>query len=114
MWSYEDAKEIGLLHDPLSEAKLINSIATARCFENGIVFVFCNSASEGEIARPQYFGNMAGRSQITVPFKGPVAHADHAREEMISADVDIKKITDDAEKVYWIRKDWDEDYAPKL
>lgn len=107
-WSLDDGGELAIAHDPLSEAKMLNSISTARCFENGIVFVLCNPAHESDVERKQPFGTMAGRTQITVPFKGPVAHCDHIREEMIIADVDIKTITDDVEEVYKIRKDWDE------
>ncbi|KAG2209603.1 hypothetical protein INT46_007598 [Mucor plumbeus] len=107
-WSLDDGGELAIAQDPLSEAKMLNSISTARCFENGIVFVLCNPANESDVERKQPFGNMAGRTQITVPFKGPVAHCDHEREEMIVADVDIKSLTDDAEEVYKVRKDWDE------
>ncbi|KAI9475944.1 MAG: Nitrilase/cyanide hydratase and apolipo protein N-acyltransferase [Benjaminiella poitrasii] len=106
-WSLDDGDDSAIMHDPLSEAKMLNSISTARCFENGITFVLCNPANESNMKREQPFGNMAGRTQIVVPFKGPVAHCDHLREEMIIADVDIKSITDAAEKVYKIREDWD-------
>jgi predicted amidohydrolase len=107
-WSLDDGGELAIAHDPLSEAKMLNSIATARCFENGIVFVFVNPANEGEAQKDQPFGIMAGRTQIAAPFKGPVAHCDHIKEEMIVATVDIKKITEDSEEVYKVRKDYDE------
>lgn len=107
----DDGGELAVAQDPLSEAKLLNSISTARCFENGIVFVLCNPANEGEVKRRQPFGTMAGRTQITVPFKGPVAHADHIREEMIVADVDVARFSDESEQVYKIRKDYNEGYC---
>ncbi|KAI8393469.1 carbon-nitrogen hydrolase [Radiomyces spectabilis] len=107
-WSFEDAGEVGQGHDSMSEAKLINAVCTARAFENEICMVFVNAANESDVDRPQPFGQLAGRTQITVPFKGPVAQCDHNRQEMLVADVDISGLTNDAEKVYQIRKDWRE------
>jgi predicted amidohydrolase len=87
---------------------MLNTISIARCFEYGIVFVLCNPAHESKVERKQPFGPMIGNTQIAVPFKGPIAHCNHRREEMIIADVDIKAITDDSEVFHKIRKDWDE------
>ncbi|KAL0083842.1 Nitrilase/cyanide hydratase and apolipo protein N-acyltransferase [Phycomyces blakesleeanus] len=107
-WSMEDCGELGLKHDLQSEVKLLNNLCMTRAFESEICMVFCNGAAESAVSRPQPFGNLAGRTQITVPFKGPIAHCDHAKEEMIVAEVNVKQLTDDAEKVYQIRKDWRE------
>ncbi|KAI8090988.1 Nitrilase/cyanide hydratase and apolipo protein N-acyltransferase [Gilbertella persicaria] len=109
-WSLDDGGALAIAQDPLSEANMLNAISTARCFENGIVFVLCNPAHESNVTREQPFGTMAGRTQITVPFKGPVAHCDHEKEAMIVADVDIDGLTKDAEEVYKVRKDWDQGY----
>lgn len=94
----------------MSEAKLLNSISTARCYENGIVFVLCNPANEGSVERRQPFGTMAGRTQIAVPFRGPVAHADHTREEMVVATMDVAQYANESEEVYKIREDYDGGY----
>jgi predicted amidohydrolase len=105
-WTLEDGGPVATNHDPLCEAKLLNSLGTARCFENGIVFVLCNGAYQGQVERKQPFGEMAGRTQISVPFKGPVAHLDHNREDMIIAQVDVESITRDSEDIYKVREDW--------
>ncbi|KAI8879043.1 carbon-nitrogen hydrolase [Backusella circina FSU 941] len=105
-WTLEDGGQVALNHDPLCEAKLLNAIGTARCVENSIVFVLCNGAYTGEVERRQPLGEMAGRTQISVPFKGPVAHLDHNREDMIIANVDIEGITRDSENIYRVREDW--------
>lgn len=107
-WCATDGGDIASNYDPLSEAKMLNAISVARCYENSIAFVFCNPSAEGEIEREQPFGKSAGRSQIAVPFKGAIAHADHDKEEMLIADVDIKQITDDSEEVYKVKKDYKE------
>ncbi|KAF7728469.1 hypothetical protein EC973_006022 [Apophysomyces ossiformis] len=107
-WCLEDAGKIGLGHDAMSEVKFIDSLCITRAFENEICLVYCNTAAPRTPTEPSF--TSAGRSQITVPFKGPVAHLDHNREDMIIADVDIKAITQDAESVYWIKKDWDSGY----
>ncbi|KAI9023577.1 carbon-nitrogen hydrolase [Phycomyces nitens] len=107
-WSMEDAGEVGLKHDLQSEVKLLNHLCVTRAFENEICMVFCNGAAESQVERQQPYGKLAGRTQITVPFKGPVAHCDHDREEMIMAEIDVKQLTDDAEEAYRIRKDWKE------
>ncbi|KAI8137495.1 carbon-nitrogen hydrolase [Fennellomyces sp. T-0311] len=107
-WTLEDAGPIGMKHDPMSESKFIDYICTARAYENEVCMVFCNGAdaSEGQPKPP--LGTMAGGTQITVPFKGPVAHCKGRAEEMIVAEVDVEGLTSDAEKVYKIRKDWAE------
>lgn len=87
---------------------MLNAISVARCYENSITFAFCNPANEGDIERKQPFGRLAGRSQIAVPFKGAVAHADHEKEEMLVADIDIKQMTEDSEQVYKVKKDFKE------
>lgn len=107
-WSLDDGGELAIEYDPLSEAKMLNAISTARCYENSIVFVLCNPANDSKVDSPQPFGTMAGRTQIAVPFRGPIAHSDHIHEEMIVATVDVKAITDASEEVYKVRKDYNE------
>lgn len=90
-------------HDPESEAKFIDYVCAARAMENEICMVFCNSAAD-DVHRP--FGTMAGGTQVTVPFKGPVAHTKSNKEEMIVTDVDVAQLVADAETCYKVRQDW--------
>ena len=100
-WCFEDAG-IGLNHDLNSEITLVNALCTARAFENEIVVIYANAVNDekplGQLER------LIGRSQIAVPFKGPIHLLDHTREEMFvqTVDTDILK---DAETAYTIRQD---------
>ncbi|KAG2217326.1 hypothetical protein INT45_010775 [Circinella minor] len=107
-WTLEDAGPIGMKHNPNSETMLIDYICTARAIENEICMVFCNGADAAEGQEKSPSGTMAGGTQISVPFIGPVAHCSGGTEEMIITDIDVKELTDDAEKVYKIRQDWKE------
>ncbi len=102
-WCFEDAS-IGLMHEPNSEIKLVNAVCTARAFENEIILVFANAASYNTMLSGT--DQLIGRSQITVPFKGPVHILPHADEEMFIQSVDTA-ILKDAEWAYTIRKDLD-------
>lgn len=76
-WCYEDAG-IGMAHDAGSEVKLVNALCVTRAFENEIVLVYANAAG-----RETFDGveeTLIGRSQVTVPFKGPVTMLDHNQE----------------------------------
>jgi predicted amidohydrolase len=103
-WCFEDASQVGLMHEPNSEIKLVNALCTARAFENEIILVFANAAAYSHVR--QGTDRLFGRSQITVPFKGPLHILPHADEEMFiqTVDTDILK---DAECAYKIRKDLD-------
>jgi predicted amidohydrolase len=100
-WGYEDAGP-GLKHDRNSEAKFIDAQCTARAFENGIIFVFCNAAGKARIGN--LTETLVGHSQITVPFKGPLRKLEHNREAMFVQTVDTA-ILKDAEKAYLTRHD---------
>lgn len=56
--------------------------------------------------KPNALGTMAGHSQITIPFKGPIAKCNHYYEEMLIEDIPIAELTDDFEKAYKVRDDW--------
>ena len=90
----------GVNYDNLTKSKVLDTLIASRSFENEVIIVMCNSASQSEVERPQ----LAGRTQITVPVKGPVALCDHSREEMITATVDIKQLTEGAEQGFFIKK----------
>ncbi|KAI8143420.1 carbon-nitrogen hydrolase [Fennellomyces sp. T-0311] len=109
-WTLDDVSDTEMMakYDRDSEIRLINSLCVARAFENECCVVFCNSAYQSDKDRPQPFGVSAGCSQITVPFRGQVAHCQHDREEMIVADIDVATLTKDAETAYQIRQDWNE------
>ncbi|KAI9490824.1 carbon-nitrogen hydrolase [Zychaea mexicana] len=109
-WVLEDAGPKSLKYDPLSEVKFLDSVCTARAFENEICMVFCNAADAAEGQKKPPSGALAGCTQITVPFKGCVAHCKNRTEEMIIADIDVHELTADAEANYKIRKDWAEGY----
>lgn len=99
-WRFEDAG-IGLKHDKNSEIKLIDSICTARAFENEIIFVYCSAAGREMIGNS--LDTLTGHSQIALPFKGCVRKFEHNREAMFIQEVDTD-ILKDSEKVYKIRE----------
>ena len=100
-WCYEDAGE-GQRHDANAEVKLVNALCVARAFENEIVLIYANAA--GSARNDGMEERLIGRSQITEPFKGAIAHIDHNRVAMIVQEVDTA-ILRDAEKSYEIRSD---------
>jgi predicted amidohydrolase len=124
LWCLEDAGFVGLGYDPDSERKLVNAMCTARAFENEIVMVFVNGSASpryygtvdpaNDMVLPSNFGTLAGQTQIAVPFKGAVCRCNHYYEEMIVQNVDVGRLTRDAEKVYQIRSDWAIQKAAKL
>lgn len=81
-------------------------MSVLRCYENCVVLAVANPANESDVNREQPFGVMAGHSQIAAPLKGTIAHCNHLREEMIISDVDIKLLTDEAERLYKVRQDF--------
>ncbi|MFC1479693.1 carbon-nitrogen hydrolase family protein, partial [Planctomycetota bacterium] len=101
-WGYEDAGEQGLSLNPDAECLFVDSCCIARAFENELILVYCNTADEWTIGGA--VAHSVGRSQICVPFKGPVAHLDHTGEEMVIQEVDTA-ILKTAEENYRIRED---------
>lgn len=99
LWKLQDCGPKGLAANPESESIFINSIMSARAFEQNVCVVFCNTGgpvSEG------HFGN----SQITLPFKGPILKAT-AEEQVVVGEVDFGTLLEDAEDVWNIRADID-------
>jgi len=100
-WCFEDAGE-GLKHDANAEVTLVNALCVTRAFENELILVYANAAeSENSDGAEEH---LIGRSQITVPFKGAIAHVDHNQAAMFVQEVDTA-ILRDAEKSYEIRSD---------
>jgi len=100
-WAYQDAGT-GTQHNPDSERVFVDSLCSARAFENEIMVAFCNAAGSWDGSRGPC--ESIGRSQVAVPFIGPAALLDHNREEMLLGDVDTA-ILAEAEKCYEIKKD---------
>lgn len=85
---------------------------TYRCFENEIVSgFFCNPAKESGFERHNPFDGLIGCTQIYVSFKEVITIAGHDHEDMVVAQFDIKSILNETEKVYPIRKVWDDGYV---
>ncbi|KAF1932993.1 carbon-nitrogen hydrolase [Didymella exigua CBS 183.55] len=106
-WTLNDCNKEGLARNPASEALFLDSILTARAFENTCAIVFANAGG------PPGKG-YAGLSQVTVPFVGPLAKLGSAAEGMIVVDLDLQTL-EDAEANYQIRSDisrsdWHYDY----
>ena len=100
-WCFEDAG-IGIKHDLNSEVKLVNALCTARAFENEIAIIYANAADDE--AASDGHERLIGRSQIAVPFKGPIHMLDHTHEELFIQTFDTA-ILKDAESAYTIRYD---------
>lgn len=64
---------------------LIDSLCTARAFENDIVFVYCNAA--GTLALPGSEVTLSGCSQITHPLDNVICRSDGNHEDLLVAAV---------------------------
>ncbi|KAF1947664.1 carbon-nitrogen hydrolase [Clathrospora elynae] len=109
-WTLNDCNEAGLKQNPSAEALFLDSMLTARAFENTCAIVFANA---GGPAGKGY----AGLSQVTVPFVGPLTKLGGCAEGMGVVDVDMQ-ILEDAEANYGVRadiarEDWHYDYRHK-
>ena len=110
-WTLNDCNEAGRKLNPTSEALFLDSMLTARTFENTCAIVFANAggpAGEG----------YAGLSQVTVPFVGALTKLGSCAEGMSVVDVDMQ-ILEDAESCYKVRsdlasEDWHYDYRHSI
>jgi len=82
-----------------AEKRHVDSLCVSRAFENEIILVYCNVS--GKVKFSEF---ALGRSQITVPFIGPLKRLEHNKEEMFIQEVDMT-ILKEAEKSYNIRED---------
>ncbi|MDP2631781.1 MAG: carbon-nitrogen hydrolase family protein [Candidatus Uhrbacteria bacterium] len=98
-WSYSDAGK-GILYNNNSEIEFVNSMTIARAFENEAAVIFCNAANNKQPRER----SLIGRSQIALPFIGPIKRLNHNREEMFITEIDTI-ILDVAEDTYQIKKD---------
>jgi predicted amidohydrolase len=110
-WTLKDCNEAGLKLNPSSEALFLDSMLTARTFENTCAIVFANAGGPpGE--------GYAGLSQVTVPFVGALTKLGSSAEGMSVVDVDMQ-ILEDAESCYRVRsdlasEDWHYDYRHSI
>lgn len=92
-WSFtKPAGEVGDVVD--DEILLIDSLCTARAFENDIVLAYCNAA--GELEADGVSAVLSGRSQITHPHDKVVAKAEGNAETMVLARVVHTRAADTA------------------
>ncbi|KAK5169651.1 uncharacterized protein LTR77_005628 [Saxophila tyrrhenica] len=96
-WTHSDCSKEGLAINPTAEGLFLDSMLTARCFENTCAVVFANAGG------PPGKG-YAGLSQVCVPFAGPITRLGSHAEGMAVADLDMG-ILDVAEKNYNVRSD---------
>lgn len=75
----------GALQAEQQDMDLIDSLCTARAFENDIVFVYCNAA--GTLELPEAEVTLSGRSQITHPLDKVVCRSESNEEDLLIAAV---------------------------
>lgn len=97
LWTRSGASEAGHRHNPSAESLFLDSILTARTYENTCAVAFANAG--GPPGR-----NYCGLSQVTAPYVGPLARLGSSAEGMAVVDLDMQ-IVEDAEENYSVRKD---------
>lgn len=85
-WSFTTPPE-GVADVMEDEVLLIDSLCTARAFENNIVFAYCNAA--GSLETDGVKAVLSGHSQVTHPALKVVAKVESNNEEMLVADVPL-------------------------
>lgn len=96
-WTLNDCTPAGRALNSASEALFLDSILTARAFENTCAVVFANAGG------PPGKG-YAGLSQVAVPFVGAVGRLGGAQEGMLVVDVE-GEVLEEAERCYGVRGD---------
>ncbi|KAK4570516.1 hypothetical protein LTR86_002596 [Recurvomyces mirabilis] len=96
-WTLSDCSPAGLAINPSSEGLFLDSMLTARCFENTCAVIFANAGG------PPGKG-YAGLSQVCVPYAGALTRLGSSAEGMAVVDLDMK-IVEDAEANYQVRAD---------
>ncbi|KAK3070239.1 hypothetical protein LTR53_010812 [Teratosphaeriaceae sp. CCFEE 6253] len=96
-WTLADCSPAGLALNPSAEALFLDSMLTARCFENTCAIIFANAGG------PPGKG-YAGLSQVCVPYAGAITRLGSCAEGMAVVDLDMK-IVEDAELNYQVRAD---------
>ena len=97
LWTRSGASDAGRAQNPSAPSLFLDSVLTARTYENTCAVVFANAGG-----RPG--GNYCGLSQVTAPYVGPLARLGTSAEGMAVVDLDMQ-IVEDAEANYEIRAD---------
>jgi predicted amidohydrolase len=97
LWTRSGASEAGRQQNPSAPSLFLDSILTARTFENTCAVVFANAG--GPPGR-----NYCGLSQINIPYAGPLVRLGTSAEGMAVATLDLA-VLEDAEENYAIRSD---------
>lgn len=97
LWTRSGASDTGHRWNPSAESLFLDSVLTARTFENTCAVVFANAG--GPPGR-----NYCGLSQITIPYAGPLARLGTSSQGMAIADLDMG-VLEDAEANYSVRAD---------
>ena len=119
-WTLTDCSKAGLAINPVAEALFLDSMLTARCFENtcGVYTLHhpphhhCISLLTRYVSPAVIFANAggppgkgyAGLSQVCVPYAGALTRLGSCAEGMAVVDLDMK-IVEDAEENYCVRSD---------
>lgn len=100
-WTGLGSAPAGLKRNPGFEKMILQSLVTARAFENTSAIVFNNvGGAEGE-------GDL-GLSQVVMPFSGPLREPLAGGERLGVIDIDMDEL-EDAEEFYKIRSDMSRD-----
>lgn len=94
-WTLDESSAFGLALNPNYEALVLNSLVTARCFENTCAVIFANAGGPKDV--------YVGLSQVTVPFAGPLGKLGN-EEGVLFAEIDME-VLHEAEKNYQVRAD---------
>lgn len=95
-WTLDESMAYGLKLNPNYESLFLNSMITARAFENTGAVVFANAGGPADI--------YVGQSQITMPFLGPVGGVLDHSEGLLFAEIDTEVLRQ-AELNYQVRED---------
>lgn len=94
-WTLDESSAFGLKLNPNYESLVLNSMVTARCFENTCAVIFANSGGPSDV--------YVGLSQVAMPFVGPVGILGN-EEGILISEIDME-ILKEAEKNYQVRAD---------
>lgn len=95
-WTLDESSSYGLKLNPDYESLVLNTMITARCFENSCAVVFANAGGP-----PDTF---VGLSQVAMPFIGPVNRMWDSSEGFFIADIDME-VLKESELNYKVRED---------
>ncbi|KAL8935963.1 MAG: hypothetical protein Q9211_004422 [Gyalolechia sp. 1 TL-2023] len=99
-----DCSPYGLSTNPQTETLFLDSVLTARAFENTCAVIFVNAGGPAGSSHPH--SNYAGLSRVAVPFLGALGGEtrDSSVEGMSVVDLDMRHV-EEAEANYKVRED---------